>query len=114
MAPVGVSSADQRAHPISFRSAIGKRATIGFERLPPAAGVKLEIADLQGEVDAVLRIGCDGQSAARKRDRLVLPEERLLIFRGCKVGARRLGIGREVEMLGQSVGSSARTRAASP
>jgi len=56
--------------------------------------VKLEIADLQGEVDAVLRIGCDGQSAARKRDRLVLPEERFLIFRCCKVGARRLGVGR--------------------
>jgi hypothetical protein len=58
-----------------FRAAIGKGAAIGFERLPAAASVKLEIADLQGEVDAVLRIGCNGQSAARKRDRLVLPEE---------------------------------------
>jgi hypothetical protein len=62
--------------------------------------VKLEIPDLQGEVDAGLRIGCDGQSTARKRDRLVLPEEDVLIFRSCKVGARRLGVGRQIEMLG--------------
>ena len=52
--PVGRGGADQRAHPVSFRAAIGKRAAIGFERLPPAAGVKLDIADLQGEVDAGL------------------------------------------------------------
>ena len=94
--------------------AIGKRAAIGFERLPPAAGVKLEIADLQGEVDTRLLIGCDGQSAARKRDRLVLPEEGLLIFRCCEVGASRFGVGREIKMLGpegwlpgQRVGGSA-------
>src|SRR5208337_97373 len=96
----GRGSADQRAHAVSFRAAIGKRAAIGFERLLPAPGVKLEIRDLQGEVDAGLRIGCNGQSTARKRDRLVLPEERVLIFRSCKVSARRLGVGRQVEMLG--------------
>ena len=52
--PVGRGDADQRAHTVPFGAAIGKRVAIGFERLPPAAGVKLEIADLQGEVDAVL------------------------------------------------------------
>jgi hypothetical protein len=85
---------------VHFRAAIEKRAATGFDRLAPAAGVKLEIANLQGEVHAVFRIGCDGQSAACKRDRLVLPEERILILRSGKVGARRSGVGSEVEMLG--------------
>lgn len=97
---VGRGGADQRSHADSFRAAIGKRAAIGFERLLSAPGVKLEIGDLQGKVEADLRIGRDGQSPARKCDRLVLPEERVLIFRSCKVGARRVGIGRQVEMLG--------------
>ena len=54
------------------------------------------------------------QSAARERDRLVLPEECLLIFRCVEVSARGFGVGREVEMLGpegwlvgQHVGGSA-------
>ena len=98
--PVRGGGADQRADTVLFGAAIGKRAVISFERLPPAAGVKFEIAGLQGEVEAGLRIGCDGQSAARKRDRLVLPEEGLLVFRSGEVGARRLGIGGKIEMLG--------------
>ena len=62
--------------------------------------MKLEITERESEVRPVLRIGCDCEPTPRERRRLVLPEERLLLFRGGEIGPRRLSIVREVEMLG--------------
>ena len=98
--PVARGAADQGAQVVPLGTAVGKRAAIGVERFLPPPGVKLEITERESEVRPVLRIGCDCEPTPRERRRLVLPEERLLLFRGGEIGPRRLSIVREVEMLG--------------
>ena len=70
--PVGRGDSNQGANAVLLGAAIGKRAAIGFERLPPSAGVKLEIAhrigNHHGEMFALEATGFCMTAAGRYKE----------------------------------------------